>query len=182
MRELTGLDTLAASRLLGKLRDRRMLELRGGGSASYYTLVGRAERDLDVDDSKESITDRRELASDSKEFAPDSKESTHEGRQSSTVGGSRERLELPLTLHGAIQSLGTRPRRERLWPVIADLCAARPWRPGDLARVLDLTNPTMLVHRHLSPMVEAGLLERTHPNTPNHPDQAYRTPVPRSSS
>jgi ATP-dependent DNA helicase RecG len=39
--------------------------------------------------------------------------------------------------------------------------------------VLDF-NPGKLVERHLKEMVEEGLLERTHPENPAHPAQAYR--------
>ncbi|MCP9895387.1 hypothetical protein KBZ20_16605 [Vulcanococcus limneticus Candia 3F8] len=38
LRQLMGLDTLAASQVLRRLRDRSMLELHGAGSQSYYTL------------------------------------------------------------------------------------------------------------------------------------------------
>lgn len=178
LRDLTGLDTLTASRLLGRLRDRGLLALHGGGAASYYTLVGRDgahppdSRGLGAD-RRESGADRNQLDSDRNQFDPDRNQ-----RLAPDAGLMPSGLPegLPRTLAQAIRDLGARPRKERLWPVIADLCALRAWAPSDLARVLPVTSPKMLVHRHLSPMVEAGMLERTHPESPNHPDQAYRVP------
>ena len=38
LRQLIGLDTLGASRVLGRLRDRSRLELHRAGAQSYYTL------------------------------------------------------------------------------------------------------------------------------------------------
>ncbi len=181
LRELAGLDTLAASRMLGRLRDRKLLELHGGGAASYYTLVGRkaaggaADRRPSGADGGESHPDSKGLAPDGKGFVPD-------GKGFSAATPEPEVLaQLPKTLQAAIRGLGPRPRRERLWPVITDLCAVRPWAPAELANVLSLSSTGMLVHRHLSPMVDAGLLERTHPETPSHPEQAYRAAKKASS-
>jgi ATP-dependent DNA helicase RecG len=53
------------------------------------------------------------------------------------------------------------------------LTRLRPWRPVELADVLDF-NPGKLVERHLAEMLAEGLLERTHPENPTHPAQAYR--------
>jgi hypothetical protein len=35
--------------------------------------------------------------------------------------------------------------------------------------------PGNLSERHLAPMVKIGTLERRYPETPTHPEQAYRT-------
>jgi ATP-dependent DNA helicase RecG len=37
-RDFSGLDTLSASRVLRRLRDRGLLEKQGSGSRTYYTL------------------------------------------------------------------------------------------------------------------------------------------------
>ncbi|WP_438020290.1 Fic family protein [Sorangium sp. So ce315] len=50
----------------------------------------------------------------------------------------------------------------------------RAWRPPELAGLLGLADAAKLVERHLSPMVNEGLLERTHPENLRHPQQAYR--------
>jgi len=153
LRRIAGLDTLDASRLLGALRDRELLSLHGGGAKSYYTL-GRVISRIDP-----TSVDRPQLDADRPQLDAD-----------------RPQLEaLSAGLQEMVSSLGARPRRSRLWPTIAALCAQRAYRPAELASVLGFRRPKLLVRRHLTPMVDAGLLERTHPDTSNHPDQAYRT-------
>ncbi|WP_208752739.1 Fic family protein [Corallococcus carmarthensis] len=53
------------------------------------------------------------------------------------------------------------------------LTSLRPWHPAELAEALHYS-PDKLTERHLKAMVEEGLLERTHPDNPAHPAQAYR--------
>ena len=43
----------------------------------------------------------------------------------------------------------------------------------ELGLLLEI-DPANLAKRHLSPLVEQGVLERTIPDRINHPDQAYR--------
>jgi hypothetical protein len=74
----------------------------------------------------------------------------------------------------AIAALGVRPRKEPLRQVIAQLCAGH-WRtPAWLADQLKMEAGN-LSDRHLAPMVKIGTLERRYPETPTHPEQAYRT-------
>jgi hypothetical protein len=76
-------------------------------------------------------------------------------------------------LRQAITSLGARPRKEKLRQVISQLCSGH-WRTSAwLANQLNL-DPGNLADRHLGPMVKAGTLERRFPDSPNHPEQAYR--------
>ncbi|NOK15327.1 hypothetical protein HNS30_40640, partial [Corallococcus exercitus] len=72
-----------------------------------------------------------------------------------------------------IEKLGLRPRKAALREAILALTSLRPWHPAELARVLHFS-PDKLTERHLKAMVEEGLLERTHPDNPAHPAQAYR--------
>lgn len=156
LRSLMGLDTLAASRLLVRLRDQGLLTLHGAGSASFYTLGPGIQ-----------------TASDKTTVPADRPGSVGTDRPGS-IAADRPGLDFPGELCEAVASLGTRPRRERLWPVIEALCAHRPMGPAELARVLGFRDPRLLVRRHLRPLVEAERLERTHPDNPSHPDQAYR--------
>ncbi len=158
LRSLTGLDTLSASRLLVGLRDRGLLQLHGAGPSSYYTL-GRAVTSDRVDPG----TDRSEKPVDRVNHAPDREEL------------ASDRVDLPEELQRSVNELGVRPRRTKLRAVIRDLCAFRPFTTAELASILGFSRPYLLVHRHLTPMCEAKLLERTHPETPNHPEQAYRS-------
>lgn len=153
LRTLVGLDTLNASLLLRKLRDRSLLDLHPHGANSYYTLPATLS---ETKDRGERDADRGERHADRGERDVD-------------------RGEPPPEVLAAIQQLGTRPRKERLRTVIEAICAQRDWTtPAELARWLDIL-PANLTERHLSPMVQSGRLERRFPDTPTHSEQAYRS-------
>jgi ATP-dependent DNA helicase RecG len=159
LRLLAGLDTLSASLLLRKLRDRSLLELHPHGANSYYTLPPTLSGAMDRG---EQGADRGEQSADRGEQSAD------RGEQSADRG------ELAPEILTAIEHLGVRPRKERLRAVIAAICAQRGWTtPADLGRWLNI-RPVNLTERHLSPMVKAGQLERRFPETPTHAEQAYR--------
>jgi ATP-dependent DNA helicase RecG len=153
LRSLAGLDTLNASLLLRKLRDRSLLELHPHGANSYYTLPSILSE----------ATDRGECDADRGELAQDRGERT------------QDQGELAPEILAAIGQLGARPRKVRLRAVIETICSQRDWTtPAELARWLNIL-PANLTDRHLSPMVKAGQLERRFPDTPTHAEQAYRS-------
>jgi ATP-dependent DNA helicase RecG len=161
LRQLMGLDTLAASQILRRLRDRSLLELHPAGSQSFYTLahgllpVDHADRGEHPVDRGELRADRGELAADRGELKTDRVES------------------LAPAMQGAIAEIGTRPRKQKLREVITQLCLDH-WRTSAwLAHHLDI-KVRNLVDRHLGPMVKDGTLERRFPDKLNHPEQAYR--------
>ena len=165
LRSVTGLDTLRASHLLRGLRDRELLTMQGRGSDSFYTLTpvvrdftaGRGE--LSGGSRGAVRPDRGELPADRGELPAD-------------------RGELPEDVQRTLDELGSRPRKERLRAVIEAICAARAWTtPGEIARFLGFSQRN-LSGRHLTPMVEAGRLERRYPDNPTHPEQAYRANSP----
>ena len=82
---------------------------------------------------------------------------------------------LPPVLHKWVRDLPARPRRGSLHALVLKICSLREWTTSeDLARFLDMHQPS-LVQRHLSELVEAGLLELKYPDNPRHQRQAYRT-------
>jgi len=185
MRRIAGLDTLEASRMLGGLRDRDLLELHAAGAASYYTLGRAIPSTRPVAESEASYsahgTDRDQLSEDRRELDTDRDQLDADRDQLRSVRGQlgvgRSELglgSLPAALRDEVEALGTRPRKERLWPVIHSLCSLQPLRSSEIASLLGFKRPKLLVNRHLKPMCDQGQLERTHPDTPNHPDQAYR--------
>jgi ATP-dependent DNA helicase RecG len=95
-----GFDTLGASQILRRLRDRGLLELHPAGSQSFYTLTPRLR-------SAESA-DRGELGPDRGELGADRGE------------------QLAPSLLEAIAGLGVRPRKEPLpgWRT------SSKWRPA----------------------------------------------------
>ena len=73
-----------------------------------------------------------------------------------------------------IAQLGQRPNRERVFPVIQEICSQGNWlTSAEIARRLDFKQSN-LTWNYLSPMVEKGLLERRYPDNTTHPQQAYR--------
>ena len=167
MRSIAGLDTLESSILLRRLRDRNLLELHPHGAQSYYTLppVLQAHTELATSplDPPRAAVDRGELAADRGGLAAD------------RGGSAPAHRELPPSAQAAIDDLGARPRKPRLRAVIELLCGLHDWTtPAELSRWLNF-RPGNLSERHLSPMVEAGQLERRYPDNLSHPDQGYRT-------
>ncbi|MFN6353183.1 MAG: ATP-binding protein [Cyanobacteriota bacterium] len=176
LRSLTGVDTLGASQILRRLRDRGLLELHKAGSQSFYTLAPKLlggdlpERETPWLVREETVRDWGELPTDRGELGADRGELP---RDRGELGADREEP-LASDLQEAIASLGTRPRRERLRGVISQLCEGQ-WRsPSWLAQQLGV-NADTLSERHLSPMVKSGLLKRRYPDIPTHSKQAYRT-------
>ena len=184
LRLLAGVDTLNASLLLRRLRDRSLLDLHPHGANSFYTLPEALLRDADrgelVADRGELIAERGELATDRGERAADRGELVADRGERAADQGERatDRGELLREVVEAIARLGVRPRSQRLREVIALICRQRDWTtPAELARWLQI-KPENLTTRHLSPMVESGELERRFPDKPTHAEQAYRAPRP----
>ncbi|MEB3317915.1 MAG: ATP-binding protein, partial [Cyanobacteriota bacterium] len=151
LRQLIGLDTLGASQVLRRLRDRTMLELHRAGSQSYYTL-GPALLAGDRPDQGKLALDRGELAADRGGFPAD------RGGFSPDRGGlepDRGGLTDP-ELQQVIAALGTRPRKEKLRQAIGQLCAGQ-WRSVAWLAALLRFEPRNLSDRHLTPMLKDGL-------------------------
>jgi ATP-dependent DNA helicase RecG len=80
---------------------------------------------------------------------------------------------LPEELRTLITLLGRRTEPEILHGVVEKLCAWLPLSIGQLAELLGRTETYTRVV--VGTMVKEGKLERTRPDTPRHPEQAYRT-------
>jgi len=57
------------------------------------------------------------------------------------------------------------------WKII-ELCEV-PQKQADLMREIGLTHRTFFRRKHLQPLIQSKLISMTHPDEPNHPDQAY---------
>jgi ATP-dependent DNA helicase RecG len=184
MREIRGLETLRASALLRRLRNRGLIDLHAAGAASYYTLpdplrVGTGGTALDPD--------RGGFEGDrggSKRIGGGSKRiggvrSGSGGFEADRGGFEADRGEflraqgLPPTLIAALSNLGARPRKRALRDLLVELCALRAWTPSELGQLVGVRSDK-LVERHLSPLVAEGRLERQYPDNTSHPEQAYR--------
>ena len=172
LRRLSGLDTLAASALLRRLRDRGLLTLHAAGPASYYELG--AELDSAVETATKGGPDLR--VPEGQELVPDGQEFDSQGHDLSRRQGHNldlQGLDLPLELKVELRRLPRRAPTERLRALIVALCEQGPIDRRTLGLLLQ-RSPGVLVRKHLTPMVRDGLLALTHPETPNHPGQAYQ--------
>jgi ATP-dependent DNA helicase RecG len=79
---------------------------------------------------------------------------------------------LPEHLRALVSLLGRRTDPEMMHAVVERLCAWRPLSVGQLADLLGRTETYTRVV--VGAMVKDGRLERTRPDAPRHPEQAYR--------
>lgn len=164
LRAISGLDTLGASALLRRLRDRELLALHAAGPNSYYELGPKAQLPVGGQGLE---ADRPEPTSDRPGSEPDRPELTADRPESEA-----DRPELPPDLAAAVKALGTRPRQGSLRKAIALLCSWRPLKPAELGAILGIRADN-LTKRHLTEMVAEGRLRRLFPDEPTHPSQAY---------
>ena len=178
LRAISGLDTLGASALLRRLRDRELLALHAAGPNSYYELGPKAQLPVDaqaLDAGTQGLPakDTQGLRADTQGFDPNA-QGLEPGTQGSAPDVTSLIAALPDDLRLELTRLGPKPGAPRLRKVLLDLCAMRWWTPRELVAVLGLKDAANLSRKHLWPLVTEGKLERRHPDNPAHPQQAYR--------
>lgn len=169
-RDFSGLDTLAASRVLRRLRDRGLLDKEGSGSGTYYVLARpeltaqppSAQLALDMG-SPESPHGQGPAGGDSAPSMGGLAQSPH-------AGG-----DIPPELQARIRAAGTKPRQAELRALVLALCALRPLTVTELCQALGRRDAKELRRTHLRPLRDAGLLALKYPETEKHPHQAYLT-------
>ena len=197
LRELADIDTLSASRELKGLRDLGLLLANGAGRSTTYVLAewlasapsqGESAAEGEVGDAADAgrflgarVPETGELGPETGELGPETGELGPETGELGPETGELVRQgtfrgtdQLPEELATMIRQLGKRPPPVRLRQVLLALCGLRSWTAGQLAIILGRRKVRYLVDEHLSPMVRIGQLERTDPDTPTHPAQAYR--------
>jgi len=179
-RALSGDDTLATSARLRRLRDRGLLEQRGGSKQdTYYCLTDVAARAAGsaaayrggtAGHSGESGDEPANLTTQSGnlEAQPGNLEVTSDRR------GELLR-ELPAVLRERVEALPGKVDRTTLEQLVVALCDLRPWAPVDLGLLLG-RNPSYLKDSVLRPLARAGRLELLFPDAKHHPRQAYQSP------
>lgn len=160
-RDFSGLDTLQASSLLRRLRDRGLLEKQGAGSRTHYTLATLG-----------SAVDRHP---EQAKFHFEGGNPHTEGGNQMAEGGKRDLPPLPLELEARLTASAKRMTNTALRQLICDLCGWQPLRGEELATLLG-KDLKYLRNKHLSTMVQAGELVFQYPESPNHALQAYKLP------
>ena len=160
-RDFSGLDTLQASNLLRRLRDRGLLEKQGAGNRTHYTLVN-------PDEARDNHPEQGKLLFEGGKQVP-------EGGKQTGEGGKRHLPPLPPKLAERLPAAGQRMGETALRQLIRDLCGWQALRGEELATLLG-KDLKYLRNKHLSAMVQSGELAFQYPESPNHALQAYVRP------
>lgn len=160
-RDFSGLDTLQASSLLRRLRDRDLLDKQGAGNRTHYTLVNHA-------DATDGHPEQGKLSFEGGNQAS-------EGGKQVFEGGKRNLPPLSPELAQRLPAPGQRVSEVALRHLIRDLCEWQALRGEELATLLG-KNLKYLRNKHLSAMIQTGELVFQYPESPNHKLQAYKRP------
>lgn len=182
-RELNGVETLKASQQLRRLRDADLLEQQEKGRATYYkptkTLLGTeptAQSTLPFDASEhqeEEVSQAEEETLHAEEEVLEAEEETLDVI-SEALGAPDLPDDLPREIDDLVRDVhGRRLSQPKLREAIQRLCGWQPMSMRALAALLGKRKEYLSTH--VTPMVEQGELERTHPEAPRSPNQKYRT-------
>lgn len=157
-RDFSGLDTLTASRVLRRLRDKGLLDKQGGGNRTWYSLSNTQKRAASPADS----------ASSASGYLPNPPQSALEnGPELATLLAT-----LPPELATLHATLAGRASTQALRAAIVRFCAWRALSVDELATLLGRKRD-YLRNKHLIPMVREGALRFRYPESAKHPHQAY---------
>ena len=159
-RSLSGLDTLAASKRLQRLRDLGLLEQRGRSSATYYVAGKRLQDSLSA--SANLFSEESNLRD-----KPLSLESNLRDKPLSLESN------LPAYLQEQIANIGPRAGTSEITGIILAICEWQPMSASAIAKVVG-RDVTYLRKGYLTPLVRQGKLEYTLPKKHNDPRQAYK--------
>lgn len=179
-RTLNKVDTLTASNALRRLRDAGLFSQQGRGSATWYRptdrLLGDAPGSLSGNpDALSSKPAPLSSMTEGLSSKPPSLSSKSDGLSSKPDPARMALLdELPGQLAARIGALGQRHPPERVRDLVVELCQRRPWRADELALLLQ-RNPESIRQNYLRPLLAQKRIAMTLPDTPNSPQQAYRS-------
>ena len=178
VRSLTGLDTLTASRKLGRLRDAGLLGQKGSGSGTYYVPSGRL---LGVAPPPDGSSPPDSTQS-GRQSPPNNAQSGGIGPQSGGVAADAPAdrrpaplpADVPRTVREAVGRVGRRNRPDVLKEATLALCRWRWLSTADLAAYLG-KSANYTRDRCVTPLLKAGELVAKFPKAASHKDQAYRS-------
>jgi ATP-dependent DNA helicase RecG len=162
-RTINAVDTLTASFHLRRLRGFGLLEQKGSGSATYYIPT---RKFLNPDTS--ALPGGLQAVTGGVEAVTGGVEAVTGGVEAVTGGVT--------LLQNLKKEIGLKKRRspDEIKALIRRLCAMQPLKLGEIAALLG-RSPKHIRDTYLTPMMKAGELEHTFPETPAHPLQAYKT-------
>ncbi len=163
-RTINGVDTLTASAHLRHLRDRELLEQKGRGNATYYVPTAKL---LAPGISAQAPGVSAQAPGISAQAPGISAQAPH------IKGFPQGFPSLPLELMNSLKKIGKRASVQEIQSVILKLCALSPLRLPELVDLLQREGGHIR-KRYLTKMLEREELEYIFPDTPNHPQQAYK--------
>jgi len=194
-RQLNGYDILKASGELRSLRDKEIVLQKGKGRSTYY-IPNTQKQEWDIKSSIAPTTSTIDLQEISviepvlepiKPVLEHSEPAINEidlQAVSNTIEPVPELVEpvvealsnqLPPDLQVKLNQIGQRNNnKEVMEQLILALCEWRELSIGQLASTVNRTEKHLL-HNYITPLKNSGKLQYTHPEMPNHPQQAYKT-------
>lgn len=185
-RDFSGLDTLQASGVLRRLRDRGLLEKQGAGSRTHYVLSFPAEEiESHSEQGKlplEAVSGNMEDSVSLKEPSMLSMEGSKLDQQTFHADFATLLAQLPAGLAEQVQkNRGQRLAEEHLRVLLLNLCKQQPFTAEELVVLLG-KHRKYLMTAHIRPLVQEGRLVLRYPETAKHPNQAYTIPHEDKSS
>lgn len=172
-RDLNKVDALSASAALRRLRDAGLLSQHGRGSATWYqpteSLIG---EDGVQDSESECLSSQSDGLSSKSGLSSSKLESLSSNPESMARNALLDRL--PGQLAARVGALGQRHPPEQVRDLIVALCQHQAWKVEELALMLS-RNPETIRQNYLRPLLAQKRIVMTLPDTPNSPQQAYRS-------
>jgi ATP-dependent DNA helicase RecG len=197
-RSINRVDTLTASQRLRRLRTLGLVEQKGKGSATYYTLSpdileknlssrlaaqdtsnllssstdNSLSSELITQDTSNLVSNSTDNSLSSELITQDTSNLVSSSTDSNSANTYLERM--PDDLRQAVEKLGKRAEPKEVFCVLLMLCEWQDLSSSELATILN-RNQTYLLNNYLNPLINLGSLEYVRPENPNNPHQAYRT-------
>ena len=157
-RDFSGLDTLAASRVLRRLRDR----------GTHYALPAGPDADASAAEAGGQTRLPLEVPAPVGESPYGDSRNPHMPAPESPHAWH---VEIPEALRQSIQAAGKKPRQAVVRSLVQALCGLRPFTAAELGTLLGGRDAGELKRLHLKPLREAVLYSESE----KHPHQAYLT-------
>lgn len=178
LRTLTGRHPSDATRVLGSLRDRGFLQMRGGGRATRYelrpylglnTVAPHPTTPVQLALSSEGMTASSEGITANSEGMTASSEGITANSEGMTADHTVSWMQLEAIAAPARQTRRLLPtERDR---IILGLCALVPLSLADLAQLMNRNEAYL--REAVRVLIASGSLAFQYPNQPNHPQQKY---------
>jgi ATP-dependent DNA helicase RecG len=161
-RDISGLDTLAASNGLRRLRTLGLLDKKGSGSATYYVASPRLMDDIAAISNGDSLQDK----------VPNLQGSDKNLQDNALIAA----LKAPDSVKRRIRFflMGRRADPEEVRTLILDICRHGVFSRDQIASIIN-RDPVYVAQTYLSGLLKEGKLEMEYPDIPNHPSQRYLT-------